>query len=122
MGEDGVDISAKTPVYGICSRRIDLLCKSARADCGSGAIILVQEREYVIVKRLEIEVLDLLEHSLSLVEDIPGVSQLQFLQHLSAHYPATIIKGVCHLVPQLFQRRPDKIRKVQSRLTRIPVH
>jgi hypothetical protein len=60
MGEDGVDISAKTPVYGICSRRIDLLCKSARADCGSGAIILVQEREYVIVKRLEIEVLDLL--------------------------------------------------------------
>jgi hypothetical protein len=60
MSEDGVDISAKAPIYSVCSMRIDLLCRSAWADCGSGAVVLVQEREYVVVKRLEIEVLDLL--------------------------------------------------------------
>jgi hypothetical protein len=58
MRENGVDVTAKAPIHSICPMGIYLRCRSAWADSGSRVVGLVQKRKYMVVERLEIEVLD----------------------------------------------------------------
>jgi hypothetical protein len=78
MGKDSLYIPAKLPIRCTRGFGVGKLCRSARAK-GRVTGILLYERQQVVGERLEVHVLHLLKDALRLVEDFPGLRELNLL-------------------------------------------
>lgn len=72
-------VSAESPLCQLGLGLFGGFCGSSRADGGSESGNKLEKRDYMIVESLEVEGLDLFEDALRLIEDMPGLPQLDAL-------------------------------------------